>query len=91
MNILVGMVKEINTKKGSRLRILHLLEENSLNTDNEVGQLTNVVMLDLDELEEGSIQVEGSMEVGCYIRVMKENKGGLDRVSYIVCTPRKGK
>lgn len=90
MNVLVGMVKGIKSKKtGVEYDILHLLEENVLNTDKEVGQLTSTVFVESEAINQGAISVEGSLEIGCYIRIMKENINGMDKISYIVCKPRK--
>lgn len=89
-NILVGRVDGIQSKKtGVVYTILHLLEENILDTSKEKGQLTTTVFVESDELENGEIQVEGALEIGCYIRVMKESINGMDKISYIICKPRK--
>ena len=90
MNILVGMVKGIKSKKtGVEYDILHLLEENVLNTEKEVGQLTSTVFVESEALNNGSLSVEGALEVGCNIRIMKENVNGMDKITYMVCKPRK--
>lgn len=90
MLILVGRVDGIVSKKsGTEYSILHLLEENVLDTSKEKGQLTSTVFVESAALSDGSIQVEGDMVIGSYIRIMKEQINGMDKISYIVCKPRK--
>lgn len=78
MKILVGYQK-ITSKKGQHFIILHMLEGDVFDGSDgkSWGQLVSSEFVGED------CDMTGDMELGCHVRVFKEEKNGLDRVSMV--------
>ena len=86
MNILVGTNVIESKKNGKKYTILHMVDGEVKDTATSKGQFVCTEMI-----ENGAVEIQGELKINNHVRVFKESVNGMDKVTLVVCSERKGK